>query len=122
MIVFDASTLVSAVFRRGSAPDLAVRHAFRTDRIAVSGPVMAELLDVLHRPRLARFIDPEQRADLLGQLGAVGAVIAPTVPVTDCRDPKGNMYLKLALAAGATILVSSDDDLLVFIPGAACAS
>jgi uncharacterized protein len=36
----------------------------------------------------------------------------PAVRVTDCRDPN-NKYLELALAAGAEIIVSSDDDLLV---------
>lgn len=116
MIVFDASTLVSAVFRRGSVPDLAVRHAFRTDKIAVSGATMAELLDVLHRPRLIRFIDPELRADLLGQLGRLGVLVRPAVPVADCRDPKDDKYLELALGAGAETIVSSDDDLLVLHP------
>jgi len=37
-------------------------------------------------------------------------------PVTDCRDPKDNKYLELALAAGASVIVSSDDDLLVLNP------
>lgn len=116
VIVFDASTLVSAAFRRGSVPDLAVRHALRTDQIAVSGPVMAELLDVLHRPRLARFIDPTLRADLLGQLNAFGVVVVPTACVTDCRDAKDDKYLELAIAAKAAAIVSSDDDLLVLHP------
>jgi predicted nucleic acid-binding protein len=40
----------------------------------------------------------------------------PMEPVTDCRDPKDNKYLELALAAGASVIVSSDDDLLVFDP------
>jgi uncharacterized protein len=116
VIVLDASTLVSAVFRRGSLPDQAVRHALRTDQVAVSESVMAEFLDVLHRPRLARFIDPDLRADLLGQLGALGVVVSATVPVTDCRDAKDNKYLELALAAKATRIVSSDEDLLVLHP------
>jgi hypothetical protein len=38
------------------------------------------------------------------------------VRVTDCRDPKDNKYLELALAAGAETIVSSDDDLLVLHP------
>ena len=33
--------------------------------------------------------------------------------VSDCRDAKDNKYLELALAAGATVIVSGDDDLLV---------
>ncbi len=116
MIVVDASTLVSATFRRGSVPDLAVRHALRTGRIAMSDPVMTEFLDVLYRPRLARYINPELRADLLGQLRAGATLFVPTVRVADCRDAKDNKYLELALAAGAETIVSSDDDLLVLAP------
>lgn len=77
---------------------------------------MAELLDVLHRPRLARLIDPEQRADLLGLFDALGSTVVPVAPVTDCRDPKDNEYPELALAANAATTVSSDDDLLVLNP------
>ena len=40
----------------------------------------------------------------------------PAVSLTDCRDPKDDKYLELALAAGAEIIVSSDDDLLVLHP------
>lgn len=116
MIVVDASSLVSAAMRHGSVPDRVVRHALRTDRVAVSEPVMAELLDVLYRPRLARFLDPGQRADLLGLLNALGEMVTPTIPVTDCRDEKDNKYLELALAADATMIISSDNDLLVLHP------
>ena len=82
----------------------------------MSAGVMAELLDVLYRPRLARFIDPGQRVELLGLLDQLGVRIAPAVPVTDCRDPKDDKYLELALAAAATTIVSSDEDLLVLHP------
>lgn len=40
----------------------------------------------------------------------------PTLRVNDCRDPKDDKYLELALAAGAEIIVSSDADLLVLDP------
>jgi uncharacterized protein len=36
--------------------------------------------------------------------------------VRDCRDGKDNRYLQLALAAGATAIVSGDEDLLVLNP------
>jgi predicted nucleic acid-binding protein len=36
--------------------------------------------------------------------------------VTGCRDPDDNKYLELAEAAGAAVLVSSDNDLLVLHP------
>jgi predicted nucleic acid-binding protein len=34
----------------------------------------------------------------------------------DCRDPKDNKYLELALASGAETIVSSDNDLIVLHP------
>ena len=116
MIVFDVSTLVGVAIRRGSIPDRALRHALRTDQVAVSEPVLAELLDVLHRPRLTRFLNPDLRAALLNQLLALGVHFSPAIRGTDRRDAKDNKYLELALAAGATGLVSSDDDLLVLHP------
>ncbi len=116
MIVFDASTLVSATFRRDGVPARALRAALRSDRLAVSEATMAELLDVLSRPRLARFLDLELRDELLGQLDALALFFSPTEVVTDCRDAKDDKYLELALAAGAGVIVSGDDDLLVLHP------
>jgi putative PIN family toxin of toxin-antitoxin system len=116
VIVFDATTLVSATFRRDGVPAQAVRRALRSDRVAVSEAALAELLDVLDRPRLARFVDPELRAELLGQLDALGAFFEPTEAVADCRDAKDDKYLELALAAGAWAIVSGDADLLVLHP------
>lgn len=116
MIVLDASVLVSAAMGRGSVPDRAVRHAFAFDRVAVSEPMMAELLDVFARPRLARFILPELRDEVLALLDTSGVFVVPAEHVTDCRDAKDNKYLELALAAKAATIVSSDDDLLVLHP------
>jgi putative PIN family toxin of toxin-antitoxin system len=116
VIVLDASVLVSAAMGRGSVPDRAVRHAFAFDRVAVSEPMMAELLDVFARPRLARFILPELRDEVLALFDTSGVFVVPAEHVTDCRDAKDNKYLELALAAKAATIVSSDDDLLVLHP------
>lgn len=40
----------------------------------------------------------------------------PAVRVPDCRDPKDDKYLELALSTGAETIVSSDSDLLVLDP------
>ena len=53
---------------------------------------------------------------MLFLLDTFGVYFAPSERVTDCRDPKDNMYLELALAAGAPMIVSSDSDLLVLHP------
>ena len=116
MIVFDASTLVGAAIGRGSVPARAFLHALRSDRVAISEATMAELRDALARPRLARFVDPELRDEVLALLDMSGVLVEPTERVTDCRDEKDDKYLELALAAGADAIVSGDADLLVLHP------
>lgn len=116
MIVFDASAIVGAAIRDDSVPGLALRRAFATDTLAISAAVRREWLDVLHRPRLARFINAVARAELLAQIQLRGVVFEPDVAVADCRDANDNKYLELALAADAAVIVSSDSDLLVLDP------
>ena len=97
-------------------PHRALRLARATDTLAMSQPAFDEVSDVLHRPRLARFVDTTLRADLLDQLVSGTLWFEPTAVVTDCRDATDNKYLELALAAGASTIVSSDQDLLVLHP------
>jgi hypothetical protein len=52
----------------GSIPYQALKKARAADTLALSQPVFDEVFDVLHRPRLARFIDVDLRVDLLDQL------------------------------------------------------
>jgi len=44
------------------------------------------------------------------------SVYRPRQAVRDCRDPKDDKYLELALEAGAWAIVSGDADLLVLDP------
>lgn len=116
MIVFDTSTLVGAASRRTGVPHRCFLHAIRSDRVAVSDATLSELHEVLARPRLTRFLQPELREQVLAVLAAAGVWFAPRERVTDCRDPKDDCFLELALACGASIVVSSDQDLLVLHP------
>ena len=116
MIVFDASTLVGAAIGRDGLPRRAFHQARQHDVIALSEAVRDEVVEVLHRPRLVRFVDPALRDELLDLLIPGAGWFEPAVRVADCRDAKDNKYLELALAARATIIVSSDDDLLVLHP------
>ncbi len=116
MIVFDASALVGAALKIDSVPERALFHAAARDAFALSAPVDAEISEVLSRPKFARLISRERRQGILSVLRSGASWFEPTVPVTDCRDPDDNIYLELALASRAEIIVSSDDDLLVLHP------
>ena len=49
-------------------------------------------------------------------LSAAAVWFEPQETVRDCRDRNDNRYLELCLTAGATAIVSGDDDLLVLSP------
>lgn len=68
MIVFDASSLVGAAIGADGVPRRAVHAARRRDRFALSTAVLDEVVEVLHRPRLARFTNSVLRDELLDLL------------------------------------------------------
>lgn len=61
-------------------------------------------------------MDAGQREAVLTLLRSVYLWFEPRQHVKDCRDAKDDKYLELALAADASTIVSSDDDLLVMHP------
>ena len=69
MIVFDASSLVGAAIGPDRVPRRALHRARGQDRFALSKVDHNESTEVLHRPRLARFIDATLRDELLDLLG-----------------------------------------------------
>ena len=116
MIVFDASTLVGAALKADGTPERALLRAEEADVFALSVAVDAEIADVLSRPKFSQAIPLRRRNGLLRILRNAAIWFDPVARVSDCRDPKDDKYLELALAAGAEIIVSSDEDLLVLRP------
>ena len=75
-----------------------------------------EVAEVLARPKFARVLTDDRRREILKLLSAAALWVEPTEKVHDCRDSKDNRYLEIAVATGATTIVSGDDDLLVLHP------
>ena len=113
MIVFDASTFVSAALKADSVPERALLRAGEFDVLARPAPDDTEIAEVLSRPKFANVISLVRRRQFLEALRGMAIWFEPSVRVTDCRDPKDDDFLEPALAAGAEIIVSSDSDLRV---------
>ena len=77
---------------------------------------MREIAGVLARPKFARVLTEDRRREAIELLAAAALWVEPRERVEDCRDPKDNGYLELALAAGASAILTGDDDLLVLHP------
>ena len=71
---------------------------------------------MLRRRKFQKQISDQTRERILDVIAAAALIVEPVEAVTDCRDRKDNMYLELALAANAMVIVSSDDDLLSLDP------
>ena len=112
--VLDPNVLVSAfISQRGGAPDRIVR-AWREGafELVVSPQLIAELTDVLTRPKFARQA-AEGRADAY-----IAALAGDALQIDDPPDPpsvspdSGDDYLiALARAARADVIVSGDSHL-----------
>lgn len=113
-IVIDTSTLISAVLKPQSVPASALSWAWEVAEVVVSAETLEELRLVLSRDRLDRYRSPEDRQTFFELYQAMTSLVDVTETVTACRDPKDDKFLSLAVSAGASLIVSSDDDLLSF--------
>lgn len=72
--------------------------------------------EVLARPKFDRYLPGASRDEFLLALTRVSEFVVPSMSVADCRDPKGDKFLELALEARAAVIVSGDAHLLEMEP------
>lgn len=115
--VFDCMVFLQAAARRDSAAGTCLLLVeLGAVELFLSGEILTEIRDVLTRARVRQKF-PVLTDDLVdGFLSAlekrsVGVQEVPHV-FTYPRDPKDEPYLNLAIATGASYLVSRDTDLL----------
>jgi len=114
--VFDVNVIISAVLLPGSKPESALRKAQDLGELLVSESIWLELEQVLARPKFNRYITLEERNEFLVDLSETVQFIKVTEQINECRDPKDNKYLELAVSGKAECIVTGDDDLLVLNP------
>jgi len=81
--------------------------------ILFSDELFDELVEVLHRPRIKKYVKDEQRDEIIGVIHYKGEWIKIKEKTDICRDKKDNFLLDLAANGKADYLVTGDDDLLV---------
>lgn len=120
-IVIDTSTLVGAVIDAHSIPHRVWLSAQQSCEILAAHGTFSEIERVLNKNRLSRFIDAVTRDEFLSLyrttvewLEITESQLAAVAP--SCRDPKDNIFLAVAHAGEADLIVSSDHDLLALHP------
>jgi len=89
-----------------SKPEHALRKTQDLGDLLVSEPVWLELGQVLARPKFNRYITPEERNKFLMDWSETIQFINVTEQINECREPKDNKYLELAVSGKAECIVT----------------
>jgi len=117
--VVDTNILIRALIKpEGTVGPILRRLRDGAYTLLYSEILLAELADVLNRPRIRTkyHLDPDDIATTLALLLLRGEAVIPSRRITICRDMKDNFILETAVAGSADIVVSGDEDLLVLNP------
>jgi putative PIN family toxin of toxin-antitoxin system len=114
--VVDTGVIVSAVLLPHSQPRQALDAAASRGKLLVSKATVAELDEVLRRPKFDKYVSEEKRLEFLAALVHAAEAIEITEIIAECRDPKDNKFLELAVSGNADHIISGDADLVTLHP------
>lgn len=115
--VFDTNSFISAALLPNTTSRKALDKAIGLGVIAVSDKTIDELIEVLFRPKFDKyFLNDNERWLIINKLELNAKLFMPDMSITDCRDPKDNKFLELAISANASCLITGDKDVLILHP------
>lgn len=80
--------------------------------LVVSEALLAELYTVIQRPKFQPYFSSAEPQALISAIITRAQIVAPSLRLSLCRDPKDNFLLDLAAESRADFLVTGDRDLL----------
>ncbi len=115
-IVLDVNVIISALLFTQSKPRKALDIIRHNHLILMSEITLLELEQVLNRPKFNKYVTLEERQNFLTQLVERVFLVEIFESIEECRDPKDNKYLELAVSGNADYIMTGDNDLLVLNP------
>ena len=114
--VFDTNAIISAVLLKRSVSRQAFDKAIDQGELLVSAETIDELNRVLGRPDFVKYVTEDERLAFLAVLLREAKLVEVTEAVRECRDPRDDKFLELAVSGKAVCIVTGDQDLLVLHP------
>ncbi len=114
--VVDTNNLISAFLFEYSNPKLAYDKVTHIGKISESIKTLDEFCDVFVRSKFDKYISFDKRLKVINELSEIVVLHKITETITDCRDPKDNKFLELAVCANASCIITGDKDLLILHP------
>jgi putative PIN family toxin of toxin-antitoxin system len=84
--------------------------------VLFSEATMSELTEVLSRSKFDQHVSRELRELFLAQIGSAVEFVSIIQLVRECRDPKDDKFLEVALNGRADVIITGDADLLEMHP------
>ena len=116
-VVVDTNVLISAALSADGAPARLLRQLIEESRLVFAPATFAELETRLWKPKFDSWLSIEERQEYLRIYSSIANSLGDAVaPEEWSRDRDDDMFIDLAQRAGATRLVTGDDDLLCLDP------
>lgn len=114
--VFDTNVIVSAMILKRSVARQALDKAVDEGTLLMSQPTVEEVNEVLRRKRFDKYLLEDERIEFVTALVRKAILVEIAENIRECRDPKDDKFLELAVSGSAVCIVSGDDDLLSLHP------
>ncbi|MBE9057053.1 putative toxin-antitoxin system toxin component, PIN family [Sphaerospermopsis sp. LEGE 08334] len=114
--VIDTNILVSAVLINSSVPDVAFKKANNLGIMLFSDATFQELQEILNRSKFDKYISLNIRTQFLAKLKLESEAVEIVQIIKECRDPKDDKFLEVAINGNATHMITGDKDLLALHP------
>jgi uncharacterized protein len=114
--VIDTNILVSAVLIKSSVPDVALKKAKNLGIMLFSEATFQELQEILNRSKFDKYISLSIRTQFLAKLKLESEAVEIVEIIKECRDPKDDKFLEVAINGNATRIITGDKDLLELHP------
>jgi hypothetical protein len=115
-LILDTNILVSAFVFKSETANIVVRHAAKKHTLLFSESTFKELKSTLLKPKFAEIVELPTIRKFIINLFRIGEFIDPKIKIAECRDPKDNKFLELAVAGNADCVITGDKDLLILNP------
>lgn len=114
--VLDTNTLVSAIINTDKSVSQEIYRNSKDKRflLIISLSILAEVEDVIHRPRVMRFhkYSAQELQWIVEELTNVSLIVPGKTEIDIVRDPDDNKIISAAYEGRVDYIVSRDKDLL----------
>ena len=110
--VVDTNVLISHLLLPSSSPSKALRIALTMGELLMSNATLAELAQVIQRPKFDKYLSNQDRKRFFEVLAPLCIPVEIIQPIHACRDPKDDKFLEVAINGSANFILTGDRDLL----------